>query len=69
VGVLFATYNGLGAAAALLIPLLVRRFGMRRTHQINLWIGSAGLLSMLVVRDPDWLLSLTIALSMRNPPP
>jgi maltose/moltooligosaccharide transporter len=57
VGVLFATYNGLGAAAALLIPLLVRRFGMRRTHQINLWIGSAGLLSMLVVRDPDWLLA------------
>ena len=29
---------------------------MRRTHQLNLMIGAAGLLSMLVIRDPDWLL-------------
>ena len=56
VGVLFATYNGLGALTALILPFFVRRFGMRRTHQVNLWIGAAGLLSMMLIRDPDWLL-------------
>ena len=56
VGVLFAAYNGLGAAAALLIPRLVRRLGMRRAHLVNLVIGAMGLISMLVIRDPDWLL-------------
>jgi maltose/moltooligosaccharide transporter len=64
VGVLFATYNGLGAAAALLIPRLVRRFGMRRAHLLNLWVGSLGLLSMLVIRDPDWLLVSMIGLGI-----
>jgi len=29
---------------------------MRRTHQLNLMIGAAGLLSMLLIRDPVWLL-------------
>ena len=62
VGVLFATYNGLGAMAALVIPYFVRRFGMRRTHQVNLWIGAAGLLSMMLIRDADWLLVSMIGL-------
>jgi maltose/moltooligosaccharide transporter len=56
VGVLFATYNGLGALTALILPFFVKRIGMRRTHQVCLWIGAAGLLSMLFIRDPDWLL-------------
>ncbi len=30
VGVLFAAYNGFAALAAVVIPLLVRRFGMQR---------------------------------------
>ncbi len=62
VGVLFATYNGLGALAAVVIPSFVRRFGMRRAHQINLWIGAAGLLSMLLIRDPVWLLASMVGL-------
>jgi len=62
VGVLFATYNGLGAVAAMIIPYFVRRFGMRRAHQINLWLGAAGLLSMLLIRDPDWLLASMVGL-------
>jgi len=62
VGVLFATYNGLGAVAAMIIPLFVQRFGMRRAHQINLWIGAAGLLSMMLIRDPRWLLASMIGL-------
>ena len=64
VGVLFATYNGLGAGAALLIPFLVRRFGMRRAHQINLWTGAAGLLSMLLIHDPKWLLASMVGLGI-----
>jgi maltose/moltooligosaccharide transporter len=62
VGVLFATYNGLGALTALILPFFVRRLGMRLTHQINLWIGAAGLLSMLVIRNPNWLLASMVGL-------
>ena len=59
---LFATYNGLGALAAMIIPWFVRRFGIRMAHRINLWLGAAGLLSMLLIRDPDWLLVSMIGL-------
>lgn len=56
VGVLFAAYNGFAALAALLIPLMVRRWGLRISHLINVWLGAAGFLSFLVIRDPNWLL-------------
>jgi maltose/moltooligosaccharide transporter len=61
-GVLFATYNALAAFTALFIPAVVRRFGLRMTHRINLWIGAAGLLSMVAIRDPEWLLVSMIGL-------
>ena len=48
--------------AALIIPFFVRRFGMRVAHRINLWMGAAGLLSMLLIRDPNWLLVSMIGL-------
>jgi len=57
VGVLSGAYNGFAALAALMIPLLVRRLGLRWSHLINLWLGGAGLLSFLVIRDPHWLLA------------
>ena len=56
VGVLFAAYNGFAALAALVIPLMVRRWGLRVSHLVNLWLGGAGLLSFLLIRDPHWLL-------------
>lgn len=56
VGVLFAAYSGFAALAAVVIPLMVRRFGLRLTHLINLFAGGAGLLSFVAIRDPDWLL-------------
>jgi len=62
VGVLFATYNGLGAVTALIIPWFVKRLGIRRAHQLNLWLGACGLLSMLLIRDPDWLLASMVGL-------
>jgi maltose/moltooligosaccharide transporter len=57
VGVLFAAYNGFGALAAVVIPLMVRRWGLRTSHVINLCLGGVGLLSFLVIRDPHWLLA------------
>ncbi|UPG92192.1 MFS transporter [Luteibacter aegosomaticola] len=57
VGVLFAAYNGFGALAAVVIPCMVRRWGLRISHVINLCLGGAGLLSFLYIRDPHWLLA------------
>ncbi len=57
VGVLFAAYNGFAAVAAVVIPLMVRRWGIRISHLINLCLGGAGLLSFLYIRDPQWLLA------------
>ena len=56
VGILFAAYNGFAALAAIVIPFMTRRLGLRVSHLINLVLGGAGLMSFLVIRNPDWLL-------------
>jgi maltose/moltooligosaccharide transporter len=57
VGVLFAVYNGVAAAAALaLLPLLAKAVGKARTHMICLLCGAAGYLSFLIIRDPKLLI-------------
>lgn len=56
VGVLFAAYNGFAALAAILIPWMVRRVGLRVSHLVNVTLGGLGLLSFLLIRDPHWLL-------------
>jgi maltose/moltooligosaccharide transporter len=56
VGVLFAAYNGFAALAAAVIPLMVRRLGLRLSHVVNVWLGAAALLSFALIRDPNWLL-------------
>ena len=56
VGVLFAAYNGFAALAAIAIPWMVRRLGLRVSHLVNVTLGGVGLLSFLVIRDPQWLL-------------
>ena len=56
VGVLFAAYNGFAAVAAIAIPVMVRHWGLRLSHLANLCLGGAGLLSFLLIRDPQWLL-------------
>lgn len=56
VGVLFGAYNGFAAVAALLIPRMVRAIGLRWSHLVNLALGGLGLVSFLLIRDPDWLL-------------
>jgi maltose/moltooligosaccharide transporter len=64
VGVLFATYNGIAAGVALIIPYFVRRHGLRRVHRVNLWIGTVGLLSMMLFREPESLLVSMIGLGV-----
>src|SRR5690606_10987990 len=56
VGVLFAAYNGFAALAAIAIPWMARRLGLRASHLVNLWLGGIGLVSMAFIRDPQWLL-------------
>jgi maltose/moltooligosaccharide transporter len=56
VGVLFAAYNGFAALAAVVIPWMVRRVGMRVSHLINLIFGGCALASFLLIRNPNWLL-------------
>ena len=57
VSVLFAAYNVFAAVAAVAIPLMVRRFGVQVSHLISLFLGGAGLISFIVIRDPYWLLA------------
>jgi maltose/moltooligosaccharide transporter len=40
----------------------VRRYGLRMTHRINLWTGAVGLLSMVFIRDAEWLLASMVGL-------
>jgi maltose/moltooligosaccharide transporter len=57
VDVLFATYNGVAALAALtLLPLLSSKIGKARTHIVGLLCGAAGYASFFVIKDPKWLL-------------
>ena len=56
VGVLFASYNGFAALAAIAIPFLARNLGCRWTHVLNLSLGGIGLISFFFIRDPNWLI-------------
>lgn len=57
VDVLFATYNGVAAVAALtLLPFAAARIGRVRTHVAALLCGAAGYASFFVVHDPRLLI-------------
>jgi maltose/moltooligosaccharide transporter len=57
VDVLFATYNGVAAIAALtLLPFLAARIGQVRTHIVGLLCGAAGYASFFAMPDARWLL-------------
>lgn len=49
-------YNGVAALAAIIIPIMVRRFGLKVSHLINLFLGAAGLISFAVFQDSKWLI-------------
>ena len=57
VGVLFATYNGVAAIAALtLLPFLAKRIGKVKTHIVGLLCGALGYASFFLFKDPKHLL-------------
>ena len=65
VGVLFATYNGVAAIAALtLLPWLAGRIGKVRTHLACLLAGAAGYASFLFIRDPNLLIASEIGIGI-----
>jgi maltose/moltooligosaccharide transporter len=53
VGVLFSIYNGTSALAALVLPMLAKRFGAPKTHMICLAIGALSYACILIIRDPN----------------
>jgi maltose/moltooligosaccharide transporter len=55
VGMLFASYNGFAALAALCIPLLAKWVGIRFTHTLNMCLGGAGLISFYFISVPSLL--------------
>jgi maltose/moltooligosaccharide transporter len=57
VGVLFATYNGCAAIAAIFIPVMIRLTNRKITHMINLCLGGLSLIAFAFIRDPNWLLA------------
>ena len=65
VDVLFATYNGVAAVAALtLLPFLARRIGQVRTHIVGLLCGAAGYASFFVMPDAKWLIASEIGIGI-----
>ncbi|WP_111641425.1 MFS transporter [Marinimicrobium alkaliphilum] len=56
VGVLFASYNVFAAMAAFLIPVIAKLISRKSTHMVNLIMGGLGMISLLLIRDPSWLL-------------
>lgn len=57
IGVLFATYNGCAAIAAIFIPVMIRFTNRKVTHMINLCLGGFSLIAFMFIKDPDWLLA------------
>ena len=56
VGVCFAVYNGVAAVVAFLIPKFAAKTSRKVAHAVCLILGALGLLSMMVVKDPNLLL-------------
>jgi len=65
VGVLFATYNGVAAIAALtLLPSLAKRIGKARTHIVGLLCGALGYASFFLFTDPQQLIFAEIGIGI-----
>tara|TARA_R110000744_G_scaffold113120_2_gene211978 strand:+ start:8840 stop:10339 length:1500 start_codon:yes stop_codon:yes gene_type:complete len=56
VGVLFSAYNLTSVFAAICIPIVVKYFNLRIAHMINLFLGGAGFISFLFIKDPTLLI-------------
>ena len=57
VSFLFGAYNGFAALAAVVIPYMVRKLGLQRSHLVNVWLGGFGLISIAFIGDYHWLIA------------
>jgi len=64
VGLLFATYNGIAALYAFLMPQIVKRVGAAATHGINLLAGAAAYLAIPLLHDAQALLVAMLGVGM-----
>lgn len=64
VGVLFATYNGVAALAAFVLPVLVKRLGAAGTHAFCLSAAAASYLGLFLIRDPNLLFAPMIGIGL-----
>jgi maltose/moltooligosaccharide transporter len=55
--ILGSVYNGVAGLSAIAIPLMVSRFGLKKSHLINLTLGAVGLMSFALVPDSKWLIA------------
>ncbi|KPV95306.1 Major Facilitator Superfamily protein [Pseudoalteromonas sp. P1-9] len=62
VGVLFAAYNGFSVIAAIVIPLMVKKLGLKVSHMINLLLGAGGMLSFAFISNSDHLIYAMVAI-------
>ena len=56
VGILFGVYNAVSAVFAFFLPVIAKKVGRKKTHIISLLIGGAGLLSIYVMPDENWVI-------------
>lgn len=64
VGLLFSTYNVVAMLFAILIPIMVRKMGLKRSHMVNLFCGGLGFISFVILQDPFFLLVSMIGVGM-----
>jgi len=56
VNILFAVYNGVAALIAFGLPVMARYTNRKTTHAVSLLLGGVGLASMILFKDPLWLI-------------
>ena len=54
VGLFFALFDAIAIAIALILPAIVRRLNLVRSHQWALLFGAAGLAGLASISDADW---------------
>ena len=62
VGILFAAYNGFSVIAAVVIPLMVKKLGLKTSHMINLGLGGVAMISFAFIENSDHLIYAMIAI-------
>jgi maltose/moltooligosaccharide transporter len=63
-GIIFGVYNLVSAGFALLLPMIAKSLGRRRTHGQALVIGGIGLISMYFAQSPVWLIGSMICVGI-----